>query len=188
MLYCLPDRDQSYVDRRAQSIETHVERRSMRAAKNLSRWFRPFDFNNFSSKAEACDMSTQTKPQFCPLPNSPRPGPSSRRPPYQEPHLLHTYSHLPSREIHHDVPPLAYHTRAPIGCDLNNGCTKRIERDPRLQEHLDGLCEGLIRYVRRKGSLKKGALVTWRGMLTRYVADVLWDKLSLKLCFIRLDY
>ena len=140
------------------------------------------------TRATACDMATQTKLHFCPLPSNPQPGSSSPRPPYQEPHLLHTYSHLPSREIQHNVPPLAYHARAPIGCDLNNGFKQRTERDPRLQEHLDGLCEGLIRYVRRKGSLKKGALVTWRGMLTRCVADVLLDEPSLKLSFIRLGY
>jgi len=133
--------------------------------------FVSFESSDYATFRAASDMITQTHPQFCPLPDVSATGSSSRRPPYQEPHLLHTYSHVSSREIQHDVPPLAYHTRAPIGCDLNNGFDRRIERDPRSKEHLDGLCEGLLRYVRRKGSMKKGALVTWRGMLTRYVAE-----------------
>lgn len=41
-------------------------------------------------------------------------------------------------------------------------------RDETVEEHLDGLCEGLLRYRRRGGKIKEGSLVTWRGMLTRY--------------------
>jgi hypothetical protein len=89
------------------------------------------------------------------------------RPAYQKPHLLHTYTHGPRRELEHGTPPMAYWAGAPLGADLNNGFGQRLERDPRLNEHLDGLCEGLVRYVREKGALKKSALVTWRGMLTR---------------------
>lgn len=103
---------------------------------------------------------------FCPLPHRRGP-PASPCPPYQKPHLLQTYRHLPNRDVQHDAPPIAYYARAPIGCNLNNGFEQRKERNPRLVEHLDGLCEGLLRYARKKGGLKKGALITWRGMLTR---------------------
>lgn len=89
--------------------------------------------------------------------------------PYQEPVLIHTYKHLPSRRILHDAPPTAYlsSTRLNRGVDLNRGFHDRIERDPRLNEHIDGICESLLRYQQKGGEVKKGSVITWRGMLTR---------------------
>lgn len=116
-------------------------------------------------------MST---PHTVRIPRLPPPGaPLTSIPGYQLPHLLETYSHLPSREIAHGTAPLAYYSSPPLGCDLNNGFESRIERDPRVEEHLDGLCEGLQRYALRKGGLKKQGLISWRGMFTRLVCPLL---------------
>ncbi len=96
----------------------------------------------------------------------------------EKPHLLTTYSHLANREIVHNNESMVYHSPAPIGVDLNYGFERMIERDPMkdIEEHLDGLCESLRRWSEEGGKMKKGSLVTWRGMMTRWV--VLHDSLS----------
>jgi hypothetical protein len=103
---------------------------------------------------------------FCPLSQS-----STSTSPLgiQKPHLLTTYSHLPNRDIVHSNESMVYHTPAPIGVDLNYGFESKVERDPEndMEEHLDGLCQSLRRWVEGGGNLKSGSLITWRGMLTR---------------------
>ncbi|KAJ9109885.1 hypothetical protein QFC19_001864 [Naganishia cerealis] len=92
----------------------------------------------------------------------------SALPMYQSPHLIATYSHLPDRSIQHSDASISYHKGASIGDDLKAGYGSYIERDPLLNEHLDGLCQSLLKYRKEGGSLKSGALITWRGMLTSY--------------------
>ena len=90
-------------------------------------------------------------------------------PPYHRPKLIGTYSHLPDRSIVYDDTSMAYYRKAPLGCDLNYGFERKVERDEDEEEHLDGLCESLMEIEQRKGKgvLKKGGVVTWRGMITR---------------------
>nr|ODO03924.1 decapping nuclease RAI1 [Cryptococcus depauperatus CBS 7855] len=92
---------------------------------------------------------------------------SSIVPAYRLPHLIHTYSHLPSRAITHNDASMAYYSPAPIGCNLMEGFERRIEREDE-DEHLDGLVESLEVMGRRaeKGE-RGGGIITWRGMLTR---------------------
>lgn len=87
---------------------------------------------------------------------------------YQSPHLIATYSHLPDRKIQHSDVSMSYYKGASIGDDLKAGYGSMIERDPLLDEHLDGLCESLLKYRKEGGKIKEGALITWRGMMTRY--------------------
>jgi hypothetical protein len=102
------------------------------------------------------------------IPLSALPASSAALPMYQSPHLIATYSHLPDRTIQHTDASMSYHKGASIGDDLKAGYGSMIERDPLLDEHLDGLCESLLKYRTEGGDMKKGALITWRGMMTRY--------------------
>jgi RAT1-interacting protein len=56
-----------------------------------------------------------------------------------------------------------------LGADLSYGFERRVERDEEQEEHLDGLLESLRNWMEEGGELKKGALITWRGMMTRWV-------------------
>ena len=68
---------------------------------------------------------------------------------------------------------MPYYRKAPIGCDLNHGFDRRIERDENEEEHLDGLCEA-IQEVEQRGdqAMRRGGVVTWRGMITRQVGKL----------------
>jgi hypothetical protein len=92
----------------------------------------------------------------------------SHVPIYQAPHLIATYSHLKDRSIANSDASMSYYKGAIPGDDLKTGYERMIERDPLLEEHLDGLCQALLKFRREGGKLKDRALVTWRGMLTRY--------------------
>jgi RAT1-interacting protein len=75
---------------------------------------------------------------------------------------------------------MPYYQECPIGADLNYGFDRRVERTGDEEEHLDGLCEALQRtwraYEEGEGGGKsegemgerRGGIITWRGMLTRY--------------------
>lgn len=103
-------------------------------------------------------------PHSIPLP---RPNPAGPVPSYRLPHLIHTYSHLPTRAISHNDASMTYYSPAPIGCDLTEGFERRIKREDE-EEHLDGLVESLEYIIKRggKGERKEG-IITWRGMLTK---------------------
>lgn len=89
-------------------------------------------------------------------------------PAYHRPILISTYSHQPDRSIVHDDSSMAYYRPAPMGCDLNYAFDRRVERDESVEEHLDGLCEGLRRVIELGGNAeRKGGVITWRGMVTR---------------------
>ena len=82
---------------------------------------------------------------------------------------------------------MPYYRECPIGADLNYGFDRRIERTGDEEEHLDGLCEALQRTWESRGAgaaaaaethgegdgaeqgERQGGVITWRGMLTRYV-------------------
>lgn len=108
---------------------------------------------------------------FLPLPDTSA-GPR-KPPPYQEPLLLHTYSHLADRSYVDGNDSMAYFKMPPLPCDLNRCYEHRIERDLEKPEHLDGVCESLLRISQRRleqgdGSvLGRGSIITWRGMLTK---------------------
>ena len=103
---------------------------------------------------------------FLPLPAR---GSQTPPPPYHQPVLIATYSHQHDRSIKHDDSSMAYYRQAPLGADLNYGFDRQTERDENVDEHLDGICEGLME-LGRKGSKaeRKGGIITWRGMITRY--------------------
>lgn len=66
---------------------------------------------------------------------------------------------------------MAYYSPAPIGCNLTEGFERRIEREDE-EEHLDGLVESLEwLIIRGKKGERKGGIITWRGMLTRWVNE-----------------
>jgi RAT1-interacting protein len=86
--------------------------------------------------------------------------------------LVGTYSHLPDRVITHSEPDtsMAYYRPggAQAGADLAFGFERRTERDPSVDEHLDGLCEALAEaWSRDEAGERVGGIVTWRGMMTR---------------------
>ena len=91
-------------------------------------------------------------------------------PAYHRPVLVSTYSHLADRSIRHDNSSMTYHRLAPLGVDLNHGFAKRVERDEDLDEHLDGICEALMNVGNRGEKAERmGGVITWRGMITRWV-------------------
>jgi RAT1-interacting protein len=88
-------------------------------------------------------------------------------PAYQAPHLIATYSHLADRTIVHNDASMAYYKGASAGDDLKAGYENFIERDPFLEEHLDGVCASLLKFRREGGQMKDHAIITFRGQLTR---------------------
>ncbi|KTW27348.1 hypothetical protein T552_04156 [Pneumocystis carinii B80] len=57
-----------------------------------------------------------------------------------------------------------------VGSNLSNGFEKRIERDERINEHLDGLLLSLCEYERQNGFQRSFVdFLTWRGILTRFL-------------------
>lgn len=94
---------------------------------------------------------------------------NSHLPVYQSPHLIATYSHLEDRSIAHNDASMTHYKGASVGDDLKAGYGNFIERDPLLEEHLDGLCDALLKFRRDGGKLKDRAIITFRGMLTRFV-------------------
>ncbi|KAJ9124109.1 hypothetical protein QFC22_000904 [Naganishia vaughanmartiniae] len=101
---------------------------------------------------------------------------STALPLYQNPHLITTYSHLPDRTIQHTDASMSYFKGASVGDDLKAGYGSLVERNPLLDEHLDGLCESLSKYRQEGGDIKKGALITWRGMMTRFLTAAFSDR------------
>lgn len=99
------------------------------------------------------------------LPLPPRDLPPA--PGYRSPVLVGTYSHLPDRSITFDDASMAYYTPAQAGADLSYGFERRVERYESVQEHLDGLCESIMRY----GGERPGGIITWRGMMTKWVTS-----------------
>ena len=95
-----------------------------------------------------------------------------REPPpaYRKPILVSTYSHQQDRSIKHDDSSMMYYREAPEGVDLNYRFDERTERAEDEDEHLDGICEALQNVLENgKQGERKGGIITWRGMITRYV-------------------
>ncbi|RXK35825.1 hypothetical protein M231_06919 [Tremella mesenterica] len=109
-------------------------------------------------------------------------------PSYRLPALITTYSHLPDRSIAHGDQSMAYYRPAPIGCDLNHGFDRKIERDEDLDEHLDGLCVALQDVWRsgKKGE-RRGGFITWRGMITRLMTAPFEEREGWEMTAIALD-
>ncbi|GHJ88422.1 hypothetical protein NliqN6_4824 [Naganishia liquefaciens] len=101
---------------------------------------------------------------------------NSHLPAYQSPHLIATYSHIADRSIVHNDASMSYYKGAHVGDDLKAGYGNFVERDPLLEEHLDGLCEALLRFRQNGGRMKSGAIVTFRGMLTRLLVAAFTDR------------
>ncbi|KAJ9106149.1 hypothetical protein QFC21_001292 [Naganishia friedmannii] len=121
------------------------------------------------------------------IPLSASPASSGRAPMYQHPHLIATYSYLTDRSIQHTDASMSYHKGASIGDDLKAGYGSLVERDPLLDEHLDGLCESLLKFRREGGVMKKGALMTWRGMMTRFLTAAFSDRDSWEMNAVAFD-
>lgn len=70
---------------------------------------------------------------------------------------------------------MTYFKMPPLPCDLNRRYEQRLERDLEKPEHLDALCESLLRVTRRRSEqgdgsvMGRGSIITWRGMLTKWV-------------------
>lgn len=125
-------------------------------------------FSRRIALVQRLDMQPQAGPStplYLPLPPRHLAAPP---PAYHRPVLISTYSHQPDRSIVHDDSSMAYYRPAPMGSDLNYAFDRRVERDESVEEHLDGLCEGLRRVIELGGNAeRKGGVITWRGMITR---------------------
>ncbi|BEJ00674.1 hypothetical protein CcaverHIS631_0505310 [Cutaneotrichosporon cavernicola] len=105
-------------------------------------------------------------------------------PAYRKPVLVTTYSHLPDRHLEPGDASMAYFRPggALPGSDLAYGFDERIERDERLEEHLDGMCWALGR-----GGERKGGVVSWRGMMTRIMTAPFEDREGWEMRALALD-
>jgi RAT1-interacting protein len=86
-------------------------------------------------------------------------------PAFSQPHQLTCFSYTPKRELRFDTSALKYYVPAPLNADLGyryEHWTKRPEERGRI--------DSLLRAIEQEhvvGELKKGAFVSWRGVMTK---------------------
>jgi RAT1-interacting protein len=91
---------------------------------------------------------------------------SPERPPaFGQPQQLTCFSYTPQRELCFDKSALKYYVPAPLGADLGYRYEHWIKR-PEERTRLDSLLRA-IEQENVVGERKKGAFVTWRGVMTK---------------------
>ncbi|KAG8908487.1 decapping endonuclease targeting mRNA [Tulasnella sp. 403] len=111
-------------------------------------------------------MARQANDIF-PLPNTKVSDP----PTFQRPLALLTFSYTPSRTLVFDNSAMRYYKDPPIGARLDRDYENWIKR-PEERTRLDALLQCLER-DEAKAEAQRAQLVTWRGIMTKYVND--WD-------------
>lgn len=91
---------------------------------------------------------------------------TSRPPPFQQPLPLLTFSYTPSRVLEFTDSALKYFVDPPRGADLGYAYERWIRR-PEARGRLDGLLEA---WDKARGGLAEVSVVTWRGVITKYVS------------------
>lgn len=92
-------------------------------------------------------------------------------PPFQKPMPILSFSYDPSRTLLFDDSAMRYFVDPPIGAELSYGYDRWIRR-PEEKGRLDGLLKAYSRAkIGRKVDLSDVAVVSWRGVMTKYVAS-----------------
>ncbi|KAF8606578.1 RAI1-domain-containing protein [Ceratobasidium sp. AG-I] len=92
--------------------------------------------------------------------------PTPQRPPaFGQPQQLTCFSYTPERDFRFDTSALKYYVPAPIGADLGYRYEHWIKR-PEERARIDSLLRAVEQEHITK-ELKKGAFVTWRGVMTK---------------------
>ncbi|SJL09830.1 uncharacterized protein ARMOST_13211 [Armillaria ostoyae] len=91
--------------------------------------------------------------------------------PFQKPMPIISFSYTPSRTLEFNDLALRYFVDPPIGAQLSYGYDNWIRR-PEEKGRIDGLLKALSR-VKSNGkvALDDVAVVSWRGVMTRYIAS-----------------
>lgn len=89
--------------------------------------------------------------------------------PFQQPTRITSFSYDESRLLHHDDRSRRFYHAPPHRADLNRGFEELVERDDKVNEHLDSLLIALVRLSSkgRDEERRKANLITWRGMMTK---------------------
>ncbi len=91
-------------------------------------------------------------------------------PPFQKPMAIISFSYDPSRTLKFDDSSLRYFVDPPIGAQLSYGYDRWIRR-PEEKGRIDGLLKAFSRAkAQRNVSLADVAVVSWRGVMTKFVA------------------
>ncbi|KAB5550957.1 dhp1-interacting protein [Coniochaeta sp. 2T2.1] len=85
---------------------------------------------------------------------------------YDDQHRLH----LDDRSLKWYYPPLV------LGTDLSNGFENFEKHDDSQDEHLDSLLEAIMKHEREMGKQIDAHVVTWRGMMTKFMAAPFEDR------------
>lgn len=99
---------------------------------------------------------------------------TTKQTPFQQPTQILSFSYTPSRELEFTDSALRYFVEPPLGAKLNHGYEQWIRR-PEQRGRIDGLVQA---FSKAKGEDSSGLLqdigvISWRGVMTRYVGCVL---------------
>lgn len=97
----------------------------------------------------------------------PTPSSPATTPQFQQPLPLLTFSYTPTRTLEFTDSALRYFVDPPRGADLNFGVERWIRR-PEERGRLDGLLKAWEK-VTSAGGVRDVGVVTWRGVMTKYV-------------------
>ncbi|RPA86134.1 RAI1-domain-containing protein [Ascobolus immersus RN42] len=87
----------------------------------------------------------------------------------RRPQEVTTFSYDENRAYKFDDSSLRYYYNPEIGQHLSKGLDKFIKHDDTIPEHLDGLLQGIMDYEKSTGKKVSADVVTWRGMITRFL-------------------
>lgn len=116
-------------------------------------------------------ISTSSKPSLSTLSYPSTSTPILKQTPFQQPSQLITFSYTPEHVLEFTDSALRYFVDPPIGAKLDYGYERWV-RKPDERGRLDGLLKA-ISHIRkdpmRAPNLPEIGLVSWRGVMTKYV-------------------
>jgi RAT1-interacting protein len=100
------------------------------------------------------------------------PSHTTRPTPFQQPAPLLTFSYTPDRTLEFTDSAMRYYVDPPLGAQLRYGYERWIKK-PETRGRIDGLLKGLSRAREMSGGGGEVGVVSWRGVMTKYVISVL---------------
>ena len=126
-------------------------------------------------KKARLSKSEELQEEHTDLPYS-NPGHTAEHVPFQQPQQLLTFSYTPAHELEFTDSALRYYVGPPPGADLRYGYERWIKR-PEEKGRVDNLLRAVSRICEKMDTagtngadwLKSIGVVSWRGVMTKYV-------------------
>lgn len=79
------------------------------------------------------------------------------------------FSYDDAHKLRHDTSSLRSYYPPELHTSLSRGFDTFVKHDDSIDEHLDGLLVALTELEKRTGERVKADIVTWRGMMTKFL-------------------